>query len=373
MTQNTPLVSVVVRTHNRADLLRNALECLFNQTWSNLEIFVVDHNSTDNTAEIAKAFGDIVTYYLHKGSFRDTFNVWRDKVKGDFISVLDDDDYIKPDCIAKLMQAFLIRSDIDVAFSRYCFYIQEEDRCKIEKETGRVDIADLKKHILFGNVIPWNAVVFRRKCLDGIPKIEDPIVGGFDYYFWMNMVLAGFRFYQLDEVLGYIQRSRDSVQFQTERMVTGGLQCVEFFGRHLSFAEKLSLDFYPKYGFRLITCGILCLENGRISYGRALLWKGILFYSFGISKRETLIPAILILFSALVSRPEKARLRIEKLFGAYLFRTYHQMRNQHKNPFKKTLMAPIVSKVISSLYKKEKASISLWNDWGKKSRRENLN
>ena len=121
MTQNTPLVSVIVRTHNRADQLRSALECLTDQTWPNLEIFVVDHNSSDNTAEIATSFGDVVTYYLHRGNFRDTFNVWRDRVKGEFISVLDDDDYIKPDCIATLMHTLMAKPEIDVVFSRYRF------------------------------------------------------------------------------------------------------------------------------------------------------------------------------------------------------------------------------------------------------------
>jgi len=359
MGKNIPLVSVVIRTHNRADRLRSALRCLMDQTWPNLEIFVLDHDSSDETAEIAASYGDTITYYLHRGSFRDTFNVWRDKVRGDFISVLDDDDYIKPDCIAKLMQTLLSRPEIDVAFPRYRFYFEEQDRCIIEKETVTVDTAKMNKLILFENVIPWNAVVFRRRCLDGLPMLEDPIVGGFDYYFWMNMILAGFRFYQHDEVLGIIQRSRDSVQFQAERMLTGVLQCVEYYGRHLTFIEKLSLDYYPRYGFRLMSCGILCMENSRISYGRYLLWKGILYYSFGISKRETLIPAFLIWFAALVSHPAKARLRIEKLFGTYLFRTYHQMRSQLQQPFQTTLLAPIISKIISNLYRKEKVSISL--------------
>jgi glycosyltransferase involved in cell wall biosynthesis len=357
-----PLVSIVVRTHNRADQLERAIRCLVNQTYRPLEIFVVDHNSTDNTADVARSFGDIVTYYLHQGSFRDTFNVWRDKVRGGFISVLDDDDYITPDCLAKLMRPLLSRPEIDVAFSRHRLFHVEHDRCVIEMETGRVDTSQLKRYFLVHNAIPWNAVVFRRKCLERVPRIEDPIVGGFDYYFWILMVLEGFQFHQVDEFLGYLQRSTDSVQFQLERMVTGGLQCMEYLGKHLSFAEKLTLGYYQKYGIRLITRGILCLENGNISLGRSLLRKGLLVYSFGISKRETLIPALIIWFSCLISQPEKARTRVERLFGSYLFRNYHQTKEAQKNPMKKAVTATIIQKMISLLYRKEKASVSLWNN-----------
>jgi len=50
---------------------------------------------------------------------------------------------------------------------------------------------------------------------------------------------------------------------------------------------------------------------------------------------------------------------MEKLFGTYLFRTYHHMREEQGKPLGQSFVAPIISKIISRLYTKEKISISL--------------
>lgn len=320
------MVSIVVRTHNRAELLKRALECLVRQTYRPIEIFVVDHNSSDNTRQVAASFGDIVVYHLHKGNFRDTFNVWRDRIAGEFVSVLDDDDFIRPDCIEKLANVLLENDSIDVAFCRHRFFHVTEDRCTVEKETGRLDCDGITRLLLEGNYVPWNAVLFKRSCLREIPEIDESITGSFDWFFWIQMALAGFRFYQCDEVLGYIRRSPDSVQFETLRMGKGDLDCVKYFGRHLKARDRLSYGYYYHYGHRLICYAITCLEDNDIRTGRLLLLKGIFIFLLSFKKRLWLLPAALIFLSSIISDPKTARIRVEKLFGIYLFRNYHQKK-----------------------------------------------
>ena len=53
-----PLVSVIIPTYNSSRTLEKCLESIKNQTYKNIEIIVVDNNSTDNTKEIAKKFAD---------------------------------------------------------------------------------------------------------------------------------------------------------------------------------------------------------------------------------------------------------------------------------------------------------------------------
>jgi len=330
MDSTAPLVSVVVRTHNRAEHLKKALQCLKDQTWPNLEIFLVDHDSSDNTAEIARSFGDSVIYYLHKGSFRDTFNVWRDKISGEFISFLDDDDYITPDCIEKLMNLLLTNNDIHIALPRHRYFSVKNDRCLIEKETQRIDCTNIRKILMQRNVILWNGVVLRRDCLKNIPPIDDSITGAFDWYFWILLDLANYNFFQLDCFLGYIRRSQDSVQYEIPRMSKGILECIEYYGGHLSIYEKLINGYYHMHGYRLICNGIICLEQGDISSGRHQILRGIYNYSFGGKKILKLIPAMIIYFFSLISKPQKARSRIEHIFNVFLFRNYYQIRNSNR-------------------------------------------
>ena len=51
-----PLVSVVIPTYNRADLLPKAIESVFQQTYKNIEIIVVDDGSTDATMDVLRPY-----------------------------------------------------------------------------------------------------------------------------------------------------------------------------------------------------------------------------------------------------------------------------------------------------------------------------
>jgi glycosyltransferase involved in cell wall biosynthesis len=328
--KNLPFVSVVVRTHNRSDLLNNALKCLISQTYRPIEIIVVDHNSTDNTKEVASSFGEIVRYYKHTGSFRDTFNIWRDKVKGEFISLLDDDDFIKPDCIEKLVNKILKKKDVDIVFARHRFFSVNKDRCIILGDTMHLNEMEIRKNLLRTNIIPWNSVLFRAHCLSKVPKIDNTITGAFDWFFWIYMVVAGFKFYQIDEILGFIQRSSDSVQFEIERMSVGILECKRYYGRHLTLYEKLLFGYNYMYGTQLINYGLYLLENGGIKKGRLYLLKGICRLLFSIKGRKKYFIAILIWVSSLISEPQKSRRRIEKLFKNYYFRNYFEIETIKK-------------------------------------------
>jgi glycosyltransferase involved in cell wall biosynthesis len=63
-----PLVSVVIPTYNRAEMLHRAVESVCSQDYKNLEIIIIDDGSTDNTTDIVKGFDDkrIILYRLNK-------------------------------------------------------------------------------------------------------------------------------------------------------------------------------------------------------------------------------------------------------------------------------------------------------------------
>lgn len=320
-----PIVSIVVRTCNRAKLLHRALTCLVQQTYRPIEIIVIDHNSTDNTREVIRSFGEILRYYKHTGSFHDTFNVWRDLVRGDFISVLDDDDYITLQCIEMLTEFLIGHNDVDIVYSRHQFFSCEEDRCNLLEQTRLLPAGEIRKKLLTANVIPWNAVMIRRECLQKIPKIDSSIHGAYDWFFWVYAALAGCRFHQIDRILGYIQKSRDSVQYEIERMSIGGLKCIEYYGKNLNLKEKLLYGYPYIYGFRLIRHGIICFEQNQVRTGRMLLFRGLFFLFFSLRKRKSYFAAVLIWMASLFSDPRKARFRVENLLGRYFFRNPYEI------------------------------------------------
>lgn len=95
----SPLVSIVIPTFNRADMLKKAIESALLQDYENIEIIVSDNASTDHTPDIISAFTDISKIRI----FRNEQNIgmvanWRkallEHVKGDWFLMLSDDDVL---------------------------------------------------------------------------------------------------------------------------------------------------------------------------------------------------------------------------------------------------------------------------------------
>ena len=80
--KDKPLVSVVIPSYNRAALLPEAIETVLQQTYQHFEIIVVDDESTDNTAEIAKQYPIRYIFQKNQGVFGRlaTRAFWRAKV-----------------------------------------------------------------------------------------------------------------------------------------------------------------------------------------------------------------------------------------------------------------------------------------------------
>ncbi|MDA8156617.1 MAG: glycosyltransferase [Actinomycetota bacterium] len=102
-----PLVSIIICTHNRAKLLRDAVAGSIAQRYSPAEIVVIDDGSADNTSEVAAEFGNHVTYFRReKKSMESAINLaCKELANGEFIAINDDDDLMHPDRITILYDA----------------------------------------------------------------------------------------------------------------------------------------------------------------------------------------------------------------------------------------------------------------------------
>jgi len=104
-----PLVSVILTTYNRAQLLPRAINSVLNQTYPNFELIIVNGGSTDNTEEVVKSFKDErIQYYKqkeNKGMLADR-NKGFDVAKGDYVAILDDDDELLPEALETAVNKF---------------------------------------------------------------------------------------------------------------------------------------------------------------------------------------------------------------------------------------------------------------------------
>ena len=95
MDQKPPLVSVIVPTRNRANLVARAIQSVLDQTYRHIECIIVDDGSSDETRQVVEEFTDERLVYLrhetqrHASAARNTGIAYS---RGELIAFLDDDD-----------------------------------------------------------------------------------------------------------------------------------------------------------------------------------------------------------------------------------------------------------------------------------------
>lgn len=110
--QETALVSVIIPTYNRANLVCNAIESALNQTFKNIEIIVIDDGSTDNTREKLEPYKEYIRYhYQNNMGASAAQNKGIELARGEWISILASDDIWLPEKIELQLEAIRMFGD----------------------------------------------------------------------------------------------------------------------------------------------------------------------------------------------------------------------------------------------------------------------
>ena len=135
-----PLISIVVPAYNIAPYIVRCVKSIQGQTYSNIEIILVENGSTDGTSEIVDTFfsGDRRVIVIHERSQGVTHaRLTGVKVaSGEWIGFVDGDDYIEPDMFERL----LFNARLYQARISHCGYqmIFEDGRTRFFYNTGRL-------------------------------------------------------------------------------------------------------------------------------------------------------------------------------------------------------------------------------------------
>lgn len=112
--KKNPLVSVVVPIYNVEPYLRECVNSILGQTYSNTEIILVDDGSTDGSSLICDEYSkrDSRIRVIHKanGGLSDARNTGLDDAHGDFVTFVDSDDWLEPNMIERCMNLIEINN-----------------------------------------------------------------------------------------------------------------------------------------------------------------------------------------------------------------------------------------------------------------------
>jgi glycosyltransferase involved in cell wall biosynthesis len=121
------MISIIVPVHNGAKFIAEALQSIFNQTFKDYEIIVIDDGSTDETRQIVEKYRDSVAYFYQENAGAGVArNLGVEKTCGDFIAFLDADDYWTVDKLEKQYNYLLANNEVDAVFG-YAEQISQAD------------------------------------------------------------------------------------------------------------------------------------------------------------------------------------------------------------------------------------------------------
>jgi glycosyltransferase involved in cell wall biosynthesis len=171
---NKPLVTVHMCTYDRADFISKALESVQSQTYDNLEILVLDDNSSDNTAEIVRNYSQSdsrIKYHKNESNVGITTNRNRalSLSNGKYIAVLDSDDYWIDENKIEDQVKFLESNPDFAVIGSYAKFVNEKDEEVFTYKPETKHDAIIKK-ILIKNQLVHSSVLIREEAFEKYPQ-----------------------------------------------------------------------------------------------------------------------------------------------------------------------------------------------------------
>ena len=241
--KNRPLVSVLMPAYNSELYIAEAIQSILNQTYQNIELIIFDDGSSDKTRQVIQGFTDprIIKVFSDQnyGVVR-ARNEMIDRTTGKYIALMDADDIADPTRLEKQV-SILETGKYDLCGSAQ--WVLDEGTGRIKKSKDRFSDADLRALLavycgLCNSAMTGKAEIFKRF------KYDTSILTSEDYYLWVQMAAAGFRFLNLPERL--ITYRRYPAQTSSIHLEKFKLTTIEVQKKYLALLQ-INPDFYPRH------------------------------------------------------------------------------------------------------------------------------
>jgi glycosyltransferase involved in cell wall biosynthesis len=204
MTNPFPLVTIIIPTYNRAQLVVHAVESALNQTYPNKEIVVVDDGSTDGTREVIAAFPEVTYIWKKNGRQASARNTGLVVSRGKYITTLDSDDVWQPDFLEESINK-MEADQLDFVFSNWestnakgerysemankkSLYTYFHEVPHSENNWVNLPYNDLRRLFLNGCLAPSSALVFRKSSL--VAPWNESIRVADDWEFQIGLIVS---------------------------------------------------------------------------------------------------------------------------------------------------------------------------------------
>ena len=218
MSIETPKISVIMPTLNVKTYIEECVDSVVNQTLGDIEIIIVDAGSNDGTLEILKDYetkdSRITLLHSDKKSYGYQMNLGISKASGDYIGIVETDDYIDSRMFERLYQ-LSNNGYCDIVKSNFIYVNEYKDKifkdsnkCKMKMPENIVFNLKDDAHILVGHPSIWSAIYKRDfLLLNDIKFMEAPGGGWVDNPFFFETLCLAKTIKYTDEAYYYYRES----------------------------------------------------------------------------------------------------------------------------------------------------------------------
>lgn len=215
MSNNLPLISIIIPVYNVEKYLRDALDSVVNQTYTNLEIIIVNDGSTDNSLDICNEYAKndrrIIVISIQNSGAAVARNRGLDCATGEFMVFVDSDDYCPLNSIESLYDSYK-NEQVDLVIGNSLTIQDNGQNSDISRKNDRVreviSGVEMIRRLLIGASAPW-ARLYKKSLWEGLRFPEgvinedEPIL--IQVYSRCNKILM------LEEVVYYYRKRENSV------------------------------------------------------------------------------------------------------------------------------------------------------------------
>lgn len=183
MGNNEPVVSIIIPVYNEEEYIGRTLDSLLNQTYDNIELIIVDDNSSDDSLEIIRdktSNLDNAKILSNRTNMGQTFSINRGAMvaDGDYIIFHDADDVSTPDRVAK--QVLYMENNPEVGVLGGAFYYIHESRNERTIKKRPTDDEEIRKTLIIESGINIGTAVFRSEALYSTNIFKSAFVEGYE-------------------------------------------------------------------------------------------------------------------------------------------------------------------------------------------------
>ncbi|MEI7636306.1 MAG: glycosyltransferase [Syntrophus sp. (in: bacteria)] len=253
------LVSIIITSYNHAEYLKQRMESLLLQTYSPIEIIVIDDGSIDVSVKVLddyKITPNVEIIALDKNNgYANACNLGVSLCRGEYVMFAECDDYNEPDHIEILMRSLIWNKTAGVAYCRSSMvdshgHIFRNDFQNREESFKALCYKDtlipkdmMKKFLLISCVIPnMSAALIKKECFNVVGGFNTQYKACADWDFWCR-IAEHWDFFYVSKTLNFFRRHPTTVGntfgFRTHTLEIFDILYKNYSRMNLNYSEKL--------------------------------------------------------------------------------------------------------------------------------------